>query len=207
MESTRRGNSRGKRTEEDDPMARIAASLDQLQIDTAEIRTGMRDNASQLTQLNQSFQDIQKATEHTQDELTDLKVECVSLKTENAELKRRLTAVENITQKLLVRADINDNTVAVIDNNLRKRRIIIEGIAEEAAENLTGKVMHIITLLIPSFTQSEIGKVFRMGHPSTGRPRTTVLTFVKEVHRDIVLNSKTTLRNHGSTKKLWITGP
>ena len=145
MESTRRGNSRGKRTEEDDTMARIAASLDQLQIDTAEIRTGMRDNASQLTQLNQSFQDIQKATEHTQDELTDLKVECVSLKTENAELKRRLTAVENITQKLLVRADINDNTVAVIDNNLRKRRIIIEGIAEEAAENLTGKVMHIIT--------------------------------------------------------------
>ncbi|XP_023949504.2 uncharacterized protein LOC112054076 [Bicyclus anynana] len=89
----------------------------------------------------------------------------------------------------------------------RRKMLLLHGISEAKAENLTARVTSIFAqhLDLPNFSSSSIKTSYRFGRSSGGKPRPIVVKFTDTTVRNKVWFAKTKFKGTGFTQSEFLT--
>ena len=153
---------------------------------------------SRTTRIDDTVKDLQTSLEYSQSEI-DL------LKKENADLKQKLGSIDTEDKRTQFQMNVLEDKLDRIETSTKKKNLIIEGISEvdgrkEDLEKTVGEVLD--QLAIQKSINFEA--CYRVGPFNKHRTRPILVSFEKQVDRDMVYAKRMDLKNTRSFHKVWI---
>ena len=181
--------------EEVDPPPTIVAMFNSLS-------DKMNNQINRLKKMDISAANTNKSLQYTQDSLKDLKTKVDQLKSENKTLKKENERYHRQTRDICRCIEDIEQKLEQNDHALRRKNILIEGVAESAGENVLDIAIAILKALKPDITKRDFEFVQRVSKPGGKRPILVVFMSVNE--RDQILRKKKDLKGNPNLRAIWL---
>lgn len=154
---------------------------------TAEIE----DLKSEIAKVGKSSQSqIDKQTEELSEWKKNLKRDLERLKLNTLDNKHEIQQSKNLIEKM--------------DDKLRSKNIAIDGITESEGEDLSQKIVDLVSPILGHFNKDKIRSAYRLGIARAKKTRTVVVILDQESTKDSILSRITDIKKKTNYKKLWI---
>ena len=148
--------------------------------------------------LGKTVRDLENSLQFSQHEID-------ALKTENAELKRRIGTVETEDRRTQFQVNLIEDKTDRLETMVKKRNLIIEGIPEQVdgRENVEGTVCNMIDQLTVH-KGIVFEACFRVGAFNKHRTRPIQVVFEKQSDKDLIYSKRMDLRRTADYQRVWV---
>lgn len=91
-----------------------------------------------------------------------------------------------------------------LDNKMRSKNLVIEGINEKVNEDIVKEVFDCISPTIGDLKKGQIKSAYRMGKARGKKPRSIIVVLDDEALRDKILSKATDIKKQNNNKYLWL---
>lgn len=133
-------------------------------------------------------------------------------------LERHYSEAKNLDDNLILsiakmQASVSSNTFEInqnkksiesMDNKLRSRNLVIEGINESAKEDIKQLIFDCINPTIGDLKKEQIKSAYRMGKARGKKPRSIIVVLDDETLRDNILSRAADIKKQNNNKYLWL---
>ena len=150
------------------------------------------------TELKTAVKGLETSLEYSQQEIDDLKKE-------NLALKVKLGALELEDKRTQFQVRGVEEKMDRLETTTKKKNLLLEGIPEQ-----DGRREHVDKTVSDLFDELNINTgvnieaCYRLGPYSRSRPRPILVTFEKQVDRDLVYDKRMDLKNTSNYKRVWV---
>lgn len=134
------------------------------------------------------------------------KLERHCLETEGLDDKFKLSLAQLQATAAANTFEINQNKKIVesLDNKVRSRNLVIDGINEAANEDIKQQVCDCISPTIDGLKKEQIKSAYRMGRARGKKPRSIVVVVEDEAIRDGILAKASIIKKNSNNKYMWL---
>ena len=155
------------------------------------------DMGNRSTLLTGLVSGLRESLEFSQKEIDTLKLE-------NRELRQKVADLETEESRSAYQINKLDEKVDRVDTQTRRKNLILEGIAEVDGKEDVGKTIWRLFDQLNVSTGMEFDACYRQGTFNANRTRPIVISFQRQVDRDMVYASRMNLRKTVSYKQVWV---
>lgn len=152
----------------------------------------------------ESFDEITKSMEHTNEDLRLNKADIEALKEEVIGQRKIIDRLINDNRKTKAKFSNLYDLVNTLDNRQRKQNLIFEGINEEKKEDVRQVIEKLFTDAKIDLEKTAIVSAYRLGRKSTSKSRPILVSFSNTAVRDSCLLNASKIKKHSKITSLWI---
>ena len=163
----------------------------------AEVDKLLGDLGNRSTILTNLVGGLRESLEYSQKEISELKIE-------NRELRQKITDLETEESRSAYQMNRLDEKIDRVDTHGRRKNLVFEGVPEVDGKEDVGKTIWNLFDQLNINTGIDFDACYRQGNFSASRSRPIVISFQRQVDRDMVYSNRMNLRKTVSYKQVWI---
>lgn len=154
--------------------------------------------------IAQERNSLSKHVKKNSDQITDIDYEHGHYVLKVGDLQRAVGLLPNEADAIKGELIKKDSDIDEIERQVKRRNLLISGVAEDSGENLYIKATNILRIASANFTQRDIDCTYRLGQYVHGKSREIVVELFSKFAKDDILKGRKKLKEFDMTRNVWI---